>query len=59
MGHWSVCSDEVNLQFSGDMMLSYDQMLVPLLESGIKVGREGGSEGGGRRLGMRSESPKN
>ena len=54
-----MCSDEVNLQFSGDMMLSYDQMLVPLLESGIKVGREGGSEGGGRRLGMGSGSPKN
>jgi hypothetical protein len=44
MGQWSMCSPEVLRQFSGDMMLSYDQMLVPLLESGIKVGREGGRD---------------
>ncbi|EWM30038.1 serine protease family [Nannochloropsis gaditana] len=34
---WKVCSDKVNLQFSGDMMRSYDKLLIPLLESGVKV----------------------
>ncbi|GAB5036979.1 serine protease [Nannochloropsis oceanica] len=37
MGRWRVCSDDVSIQFSGDVMLSFDKMLVPLLESGIKV----------------------
>ncbi len=47
MGRWRVCSDDVSIQFSGDVMLSFDKMLVPLLESGIKVerGREGRTDG--------------
>ena len=42
-----MCSDDVSIQFSGDVMLSFDKMLVPLLESGIKVerGREGRTDG--------------
>lgn len=47
MGRWRVCSDDVSIQFSGDVMLSFDKMLVPLLESGIKVerGRDGRTDG--------------
>lgn len=38
----------MSIQFSGDVMLSFDKMLVPLLESGIKVDgrREEGTDGG-------------
>lgn len=38
-GAWAACSDAVLVQFVPDMMRSYHQLLVPLLENGVKVSR--------------------
>lgn len=36
-GDWKLCSDKVMLEFMPDVMRNYHQLLVPLLENGVKV----------------------
>lgn len=36
-GPWQTCSDQVMNDFLPDVMKNYHQLLVPLLENGVKV----------------------